>query len=103
MAIQQFRSMGAGLQTFWQKYFARNGMLNHENSYSDDVIEVQGLSRTESVVSLRTELDTQNAQPHQHNQTIENLKGEMERMQRDMQRRFEILENKLNEDFSTSS
>ena len=102
MAMYQIRSMVAGFQTFWKKYFARNGMLSHEDSYSDEVIEVQGLSRTESAVSLRTKLDTKNAQLDQPNQTIENLKSEMERMQQDMQRRIEHLENKLSEGFSTN-
>ena len=103
MAMHQIRSMVAGLQTFWKKYFARNGMLNNEGSYQDEVIEIQDLSRTESNVSSMTEIDTKNTQLHQPNQTIENLKSEMERMQRDIQRRFEHLENKLNENFSTSS
>ena len=94
--------MVAGLQTFWKKYFARNGMLNYEDSYQDEVIEAQVISRTESVVSLGTELDTKNPQPRPPNQTIENLKSDMERMQRDTQRRLEHLENNLNEDFSTT-
>ena len=95
--------MVAGLQTFWKKYFARNGMLNYEDSYQDEVIEAQGISRTESVVSLKTEIGLQNAQLHQPNSTVENLKSQMEGMQQEMRRRFEHLENKLNEDFSTSS
>ena len=99
MAMHQIKSMVAGLQTFWKKYFARNGMLNYEDSYQDEVIEAQGISRTESVVSLKTEI----AQLHQPNSTVGNLKSEMEGMQREMRRRFEHLENKLNENFSTSS
>ena len=100
----QIRSVVAHLQTFGKKYFARNVIFNHQDSYPGEVIEVQGLSRTESVVSLRTELDSTNAQLHKSNQTIENWKSEMERtvtrMQRDMERRFKHIENKLNEGFS---
>ena len=104
--MHQIGSMAAGLASFWKEYFARKGVVRQEDSYPDEVIEVQGLPQTESVISLRTGLDTTNAKLHQPNETIENWKNEMERtltrMQREMERRFEQLENQLNEGFSAS-
>ena len=102
MSLRQIRSILIGLQLFWRKCFERDGAVTHEDCQLEEVIVVQESTRNESVVSLRTEISEPNVQAHKHDEILEKLKNEIEkietRKQQEFERRIRNLECKLNED-----